>query len=76
LLKLWNPDERFNVVAPRIGIRAGEANIGAPWPGIRPIEAPCPIICALAAGTAKMHSTVQLRRIIFFEFITVGVYKN
>jgi hypothetical protein len=66
---------RFNIVAPCIGVRAGEANIGALWTDIRPIGAPCPILCALAAGSAKAHATAQPRRMIFFEFITLGVHK-
>ena len=49
--------------------------MGARCIGIPAIEAPCPLICALAGETAKTHVTTQLRRMIFFEFITLGVSK-
>jgi hypothetical protein len=44
--------------------------------GIRAIEAPCPLICAVADETAKTHGTTQLSRMNFLEFITLGVSKD
>ena len=55
-----------------IGIRAVEARCI----GIRAVEARCPLICAVAVETAKTHGTTQLRRINFFEFITLWVSKK
>jgi len=65
-----------NIGARCIGIRAAEATMGARCIGIPAIEAPCPLICAVADETAKTHGITQLRRINFFEFITVWVSKN
>jgi hypothetical protein len=64
-----------NIGARCIGIRAAEASVGARCIGIPAIEAPCPLICAVAGETAKTHGTTQLRRMNFFEFITLGVSK-
>ena len=50
--------------------------MGARCIGIRAVEARCPLICAVAVETAKTHGTTQLRRIIFFEFITLWVSKK
>ena len=50
--------------------------MGARCIGIRDVEAGCPLICAVAVETAKTHGTTQLRRIIFFEFITLWVSKK
>ena len=54
-----------------IGIRAIGANTGARRIGGRAMKAWLPLICAVAAGTAKTHWTTQLRRMNFFEFITL-----
>ena len=53
-----------------IGIRAVET--GDRIDDIPGIEALCPLICAIAGDTARMHNTAQLRKMNFFEFITVG----
>src|SRR5439155_6409981 len=74
-LKRWKRDVEFKIGARCIGIRAAEASMGARCIGIPAIEAPCPLICAVAGETAKTHGTTQLRRMIFFEFITLGVSK-
>ena len=75
-LKRWKPDVECNIGARCIGIRAAEPSMGARCIGIPAIEAPCPLICAAAGETAKTHGTMQLRRMNFFEFITLGVSKN
>jgi len=54
-----------------IGIRAIGANTGARRIGGRAMKAWFPLICAVAAGTAKTHWTTQLRRMNFFQFITL-----
>jgi hypothetical protein len=59
-----------------IVIRAVGPSIGAWCIGIRAVEARCPIICAVAVETAKTHGTTQLRRMNFFQFITLWVSKN
>ena len=59
-----------------IGIRAIGANTGARRIGGRTIEAWFPLICAVAADTTKTHCTTQLRRMIFFQFISLWVSKN
>jgi hypothetical protein len=61
-LKRWKPDAEFNIGARCIGIRA--------------IKAWCPLICAVAVETAKTHGSTQLRRMIFFQFITLWVSKK
>src|SRR5437870_12423285 len=50
--------------------------MGARCIGIRAVEAPCPLICAVAVETAKTHGTTQLRRINFFQFIILWVSKK
>src|SRR5438046_9590757 len=78
-LKRRKRDAEFNIDARCIGIRAAEADIGARCIGIRPIGARigawCPLICAVAGETAKTHGTTQLRRMNFFQFITLWVLK-
>jgi hypothetical protein len=50
--------------------------MGARCIGIRAVEARGPLICAVAVETAKTHGTTQLRRMNFFEFITLRVCKK
>src|SRR5713101_4230847 len=63
LWKRWKPDAEFNMGARRVGI------------GIRAVEGWRPLICAVAGETAKTDGTTQLRRINFFQFITLSVLK-
>ena len=50
--------------------------MGARCIGIRAVEPGCPLICAFAVETAKTHVTTQLRRMNFFQFITLWVSKK
>jgi len=43
--------------------------------GIRAVEEWCALICAVAGETAKTDGTTQLRRMNFFQFITLWVLK-
>ncbi len=54
---------------------SAEFSMGARCIGIPAIEAPCPLICAVADETAKTHNITQPRRINFFEFVIEGVHK-
>jgi hypothetical protein len=59
-----------------IGIRPIECGMTPPRIPIRPIEPPCPLICAVAVEAAKTHAAAQPRRMIFFEFITLFLSKK
>ena len=50
--------------------------MGARCIGSRAVEAGCPLICGVAVETAKTHGTTQLRRMNFFQFITLWVSKK
>jgi len=78
-LKRWKrrkPDAEFSIGARCIDIRPVEPSMGAGRIGIRAVEGPCPLICAVAVETAKTHGTTQLRRMNFFQFIILWVSKK